>query len=353
MPSIIMLAIYYMFIVYCYYGIKSAPLTKSVTLTPQNTTQDGASITVLKSTITTSNSWNMEAYDQIGFFLLLSLDNTWGFDANAISTIQITIDSDTDINVSDVDLLTSFSVSDNAYITSWLNLDNDYRNVIYPDCDLSENPTQQFVFGDVNALVSADSGNATLESDRSRKAMGKHENRYFKYLPKLTSNDFPVELNNFPIIFTLQNYPDDCCGDYLFWSVTNPTIVPLKQSCGFKGVEMDQGLQVYISTEDTGERLNISSITVDYYVQDNCNELEEIKHINWNNLISNDLNDMPEMAYNIHVSSSNLTISIDLTLDYLGYSYGTDDVYGYGTTYQLGFHSFDGLNGDNIYEPSN
>ena len=46
-----------------------------------------------------------------------------------------------------------------------------------------------------------------------------------------------------------------------------------------------------------------------------------IYHINWDKLVLNGGNEIPEINYNISVSSKNMIISINVELDYLGYSY--------------------------------
>ena len=47
----------------------------------------------------------------------------------------------------------------------------------------------------------------------------------------------------------------------------------------------------------------------------------------------------PQILFDINVSASDMTLTIDVELDYLGYSY-INNIYGFGTRYHLGFYSF-------------
>ena len=71
----------------------------------------------------------------------------------------------------------------------------------------------------------------------------------------------------------------------------------------------------------------------------NCEDLGYIKHINWNNLLDEGGDEIPNINYDISVSAQDMTLTIIVELDYLGYSY-INNVYGFGTRYHLGFYSF-------------
>eukprot|EP00486_Rosalina_sp_Unknown_P008270 CAMPEP_0201593572 /NCGR_PEP_ID=MMETSP0190_2-20130828/191139_1 /ASSEMBLY_ACC=CAM_ASM_000263 /TAXON_ID=37353 /ORGANISM="Rosalina sp." /LENGTH=588 /DNA_ID=CAMNT_0048052819 /DNA_START=83 /DNA_END=1849 /DNA_ORIENTATION=+ len=72
----------------------------------------------------------------------------------------------------------------------------------------------------------------------------------------------------------------------------------------------------------------------------NCEDLGYIKHINWNNMLNDGADEVPDINYDISVSSQDMTLTIDVELDYLGYS-SINNVDGIGTRYHLGFYSFD------------
>ena len=106
-----------------------------MTLTPTNTNEDGAILTVLDSDVTpTPTQWNIYVTSQIGFHFKISLDNSWGFHSQFISTIKFTIDGTTPLPLQgpDKNAVLSFSINDNEYITHIAMLDNDQTNALYP-----------------------------------------------------------------------------------------------------------------------------------------------------------------------------------------------------------------------------
>eukprot|EP01084_Bolivina_argentea_P159548 277856_1 len=72
-----------------------------------------------------------------------------------------------------------------------------------------------------------------------------------------------------------------------------------------------------------------------------CNDSIDITHINWD-LVVNDVNDNEIPYYNVvlDVKVDELSVDIDVDLEYLGYSYGDNGIYGFGTTYFISLNSF-------------
>eukprot|EP01084_Bolivina_argentea_P158508 276106_1 len=68
---------------------------------------------------------------------------------------------------------------------------------------------------------------------------------------------------------------------------------------------------------------------------------QDIMHINWD-LIVNDVNNdqMPVFNVTLDVDETELSVNVDVDLQYLGYSYADNGVYGYGTAYFISFNSF-------------
>ena len=90
----------------------------------------------------------------------------------------------------------------------------------------------------------------------------------------------------------------------------------------------------------TAHYINIAYLYIELApTYESCEDLGDIKHINWNDMVNEGGDELPKIDYDISVSSQNQTLSIDLKLDYLGYSY-IDNKYGFGTSYHLGFYLF-------------
>eukprot|EP01084_Bolivina_argentea_P033982 62862_1 len=127
-------------------------------------------------------------------------------------------------------------------------------------------------------------------------------------------------------------------------------------------------LQSVIDTNFLDERnivcneSSYSEITTDtpvINVTHNNSQCGVIKHVNWEQWIQQGDNyeDKPSISYDLNVYQENnnyndIFMNIDIFLDYLGYSYRTENEYGYGTSYFISFYSFDSTN-NQIDRPGN
>ena len=89
----------------------------------------------------------------------------------------------------------------------------------------------------------------------------------------------------------------------------------------------------------------------------NCNDVDEVKNINWNLLANPNGNDnsaeIPYTNFSISFDENTLELTFDIELEYLGTSYDANsNQYGLGTTYVIDFQSF-GTKGDYINQPGN
>ena len=94
-------------------------------------------------------------------------------------------------------------------------------------------------------------------------------------------------------------------------------------------------------------RCNTTSDTVICNAPKSCETSGDIKHINWDILMSN--NNSEQIPYynlsTIFEEGNELMIDINVDLEYLGYSYA-ENIYGFGTTYFISFNSFSFTNLD-------
>eukprot|EP01084_Bolivina_argentea_P290404 498824_1 len=88
----------------------------------------------------------------------------------------------------------------------------------------------------------------------------------------------------------------------------------------------------------------------------NCEDVSEIKHINWHELQNNVDNSaqLPYSSFSVNLDKNKLEMTFDIDLEYVGLSAdgNFDSVYTLGTTYVIGFDSF-GTTGNKINEPGN
>ena len=232
---------------------------KTATLTTSQTSENGADITILDSSVATisNNEWNIKipyfqynsGVDQYGFDMLLNLDNSWGFHPTKESTLDITIYSDDNTGGSDQDLIISFSVDNSKYISIFFTLDNTYGNAIYPNCGSS------LASGNINNIVSVSS------ADRESKCFGNAE---LHRLQPQNSNYY----NYWPITISLRNRPG---ANRLYVSVTNPqiSVQPNAQTCEYsRSFPTDKGLQMYMAADEYSDRsISLSQFKIDYSYQ--------------------------------------------------------------------------------------
>eukprot|EP01083_Nonionella_stella_P263575 895219_1 len=102
-----------------------------------------------------------------------------------------------------------------------------------------------------------------------------------------------------------------------------------------------------------------TTITSDDPTRNNCEDSGSIKHINWDHLanaqyMKDNHGEMPRHSFNLKFNLQTYELNIDCDLEYLGYStdaYLLQGEYSLGTTYVIGFDSFDPTN-NVINEPS-
>eukprot|EP01084_Bolivina_argentea_P300241 517659_1 len=241
----------------CVSQYQPTPL-KSATLSPLNNNTNGASVSVMNADVSTSNVWTITTSTQIGWNLLLSLDNSWGFYPNAESSLQITINGESIHNEHDyLDLVLSYSVNNANFFSVYLSMDNNVNNRISPSCDINPDPSSTNVnSGNVNQIVSLDTAN-----DRWTKASLDETWAGMRQGQKVQGYD-----NDWPLQFTLRNIPN-IYGDDLFVSFTTPTWNTWSQNCGFSSFNTDSGLQMYIGSNNIDDEFIISSIAIEYGYQ--------------------------------------------------------------------------------------
>ena len=226
---------------------------KSVNLTTVNRFENGASITDLNASNMDPNinEWDIDVADEIGFFLEISLDSSWGFHPNQKSMIQLTIHGRND-NPNDAELLVAFSVNSNKYLGVCINPLNTASNRITPLCDKSLDPSSTpLSTGDIKADVAFDNG---------MKRFDKLSENWVKYDKNQKFHGYP---NQWPFIFTLTNDP---MNNNAFMKLENPSWIESgwSQECGFESFPTNQGLQILISPDDPGEQFTLTQFDITY-----------------------------------------------------------------------------------------
>ena len=225
----------------------SIPITKNAYLTPSNEDSgNGATITRLGNGLDVDSSgspqyWELDANDNQGFNLQLSLDDTWGFHPSNTTKLIISIESDdlycngnpSNCNVGQ-DIIVAFSQNGvSQYISVMIQLDLTGENLIYPGCDRTSPYTQSYEPGNIVSLIDAYNNNR----DRLYK-MKKGGNA-----DDLSTVIAPVK---FPLSFILENNPS---SNYMLFSLINDGVM---SSCGFIEMTTEIGLDIYFSSEDIG-----------------------------------------------------------------------------------------------------
>eukprot|EP01084_Bolivina_argentea_P256076 431012_1 len=134
---------------------------------------------------------------------------------------------------------------------------------------------------------------------------------------------------------------DDSTSTYTAWRPGEP-------SGDGDCVENHQDVDITVWNDRVCNQASCDAICNDEFSV-SCETHGYVKHLNWNNLTSSnfDINTFELTTFDIN--TQDLTINIEITLPYLGYSTANDGQYGFGTTYVIDFAPFDG-NQNNIYE---
>ena len=143
-------------------SLRSQYVIKSESLTPANPFLNGAIVQSHVSEVSTSatGGWQVDVTTQNTWHFVIFLDNTWGFDASAKSTIKVTVQSDS-VATGPVpqagsfdDLIFGFTTDNTQYISTWIPMDNTgQKNRIYPSCD---HTGLGFGVGDIASLPNTD-----------------------------------------------------------------------------------------------------------------------------------------------------------------------------------------------------
>eukprot|EP01084_Bolivina_argentea_P081501 147570_1 len=233
----------------------TTPTPTYVELTPLNPIVNGASVILDPSNINTdaiinNNEWQITSTSSVGWQMLISLNNTWGFSKNMISTITLTIFGTSAVNAGDSDLRVAFSVNSSQYISTVYNMDNQYKSLLLGNnthatiCDNSTTPTQNILVGDIE----------NFGKINNRGYASPFTNILPQYSPGTGDN------NNWPMIFKIVNNP---LSDFMFFSVTNPQREDIQQ-CGFgESFISNNGIQIFIGGDGNGEYLSFEKFRIE------------------------------------------------------------------------------------------
>eukprot|EP01084_Bolivina_argentea_P169520 293848_1 len=247
------------FLLINHYTFVSNTYYKSVSLTPSNPQQQGASVKILQpNQVNTDNThWHLYATDNIGFHIVVSLDKSWGFHPNVWSSIVFAINSDTSLPSDGLDLIISPSVNDTQYITALLNMDYTWTkgNEIFPPvCDSYNKFDPEFDIlanGNVRNLVAKDTGDTRLN-----KATDGGDTINMK-----PSNHNKGYDNHWPLRLTFENDIDAGIVSFVY---STPLWGAFEQVCCFNAFETNKGMDLYFSVDEVPEKVSITAISVFY-----------------------------------------------------------------------------------------
>eukprot|EP01084_Bolivina_argentea_P070143 127572_1 len=228
--------------------LRSHVISKSVTLTPNHLSGDGATIySHIKEVHTINNTWiARHNISQQSWQFILILDGSWGFDSNVSSSIQITLHSPsvtTENSIFD-SLLFGFTTDNNEYISTFITSNQTEPNKIYPNCDpiTPQTPAR----GDIASLPSfnrtCDIAGGSCTNWTGMKPVNQAN------IPSPTP--FTLYLRNDPLFNTLSvSYQQN--ADH---SV---------QRCAFRSLQTKNGLKLYIGVNGANPSFHIQSFEID------------------------------------------------------------------------------------------
>eukprot|EP01084_Bolivina_argentea_P181419 313323_1 len=194
-----------------------------------------------------NNEWNILANTYESWSMSVSLNNQWGFSSTQTSIIIFTIYGTTPFTSIDMDMITSFSVNNQQYVSSLLQNAVGEGNWFGPSCDISIYPLSTLMYhGDIETAILTGSGDRHARS-------GSDAGFWEPY-----GSD-----NGWPIIFTIENNP---IYNIMKISVSNPVTNSI-QKCGFSEAFIaDQGLDLFIGLHNYGEQMSIERFDVELYL---------------------------------------------------------------------------------------
>eukprot|EP01084_Bolivina_argentea_P175172 303409_1 len=223
-----------------YRAFQAVPL-KSVVLTPFNSTQEGASVIVLDTSVTiNSDSWNITMDDQEGWQMVVQSDE-YGFHATLDSVIRIEIDGAYP-DQTDCDLIFAFSVDNSQYFAVEMFMDNASNNRISPSCNGSS--------------MWIDNATSSVPSDSTERWIQTSNNKYTDFGEQTDGHN-----NDWPIQFELENNIETANE---FWIIhNNPSWNSYEQECGFNTLFPTQkGLDIFIGGGVNNQQCIIQSFTI-------------------------------------------------------------------------------------------
>ena len=242
---------------------------KFVSLDVNNTDEEGATIQINPSYSDAwiykyfwngkyNYMWVIDTDDQVDFAMNIGLDDSWGFNADNVSSLEISINGYNiilgDTNTQDDNLCISFSVNSDEFVSSYIRLSGHDDNRIYPKCSTSD--AEGIASGSVTELVSSD-GNT-----RAFKMMD-GEYGFPMLQPGPDSNSKGI---SWPITFKLVNDPDKTLnitfsnkGEWSWGSWH-----PWNQDCVYSAFTAEEGLDIYIGGGLNGEKIYITSVDIKY-----------------------------------------------------------------------------------------
>ena len=229
---------------------------KSITLSPSNSSENGASIIILNTNdvITSKHQWRITPSNQIGFHLQLHLNQSWGFHPSFPSLITITISGSVPVTMIEIDPILSFSVNNNQYITTMNRMDNTRSNLIYPPCN--NKIVSPLANGNINEIVNSTNNNIS----RSYKSTGNG-----KYRIKWKPLSYPNHRNILPITYTIYNDP---IHNISYFSYTNPRFLndseSFFQDCLYSSFKTEQGLDLFFALDDNDEEIILNQFDIHY-----------------------------------------------------------------------------------------
>eukprot|EP00486_Rosalina_sp_Unknown_P004095 CAMPEP_0201575982 /NCGR_PEP_ID=MMETSP0190_2-20130828/21495_1 /ASSEMBLY_ACC=CAM_ASM_000263 /TAXON_ID=37353 /ORGANISM="Rosalina sp." /LENGTH=552 /DNA_ID=CAMNT_0048006293 /DNA_START=50 /DNA_END=1708 /DNA_ORIENTATION=+ len=230
---------------------------KTVSLQPVNENESGAFVEKLSSNEVSQsdNQWTISPVPvnkQGGWIIGLHMDNTWGFNSSYPSQITIDIignNSSPDPSDQFDHLIFSFAINSTQYWSVGLRMDNSAMNQMYPGIVNGTN----IAYGDIYQMFIS----------------GASKERWFKAVgPGSWQNMVPqpaemLDLNQWNLKFIIYNDPTK---NNAIFQYTNTFMATIRQSQGknFSNLIENEGLDVYITSDDSGKSLTISEFKITY-----------------------------------------------------------------------------------------
>ena len=224
----------------------SYEIIDSAYLTPNQPSNNGAYINNHGVGIDVNQNWVLPSTDIEGYHLHIGSNTTFAFSATEMSTIKLEIGSN-DTPAPSAELIVSFSQSNNKHITTVLELGARDDHSIFPRC--SQTVPYSVARQDVERLVNDRDDDILRAEAAANYNMSKYGNFHPTTIPPIVQ---------FPLIFTLQNYPND----NMLLTYTNPGAQ--QRNCSYTGFSTHIPFDIYIATE-IHQTFKISYFNLSYF----------------------------------------------------------------------------------------